>query len=87
VDNNTVYVTAVNAWDGEEIHIFESSDLEKLKEPTKSPVKFYNDLEAYGYDQVPTGSNHSYEQNMEATVDYCKKVIDPSRLYGFMTAP
>ena len=62
-------------------------DLEKLKEPTKSYVKLYNDLEEYGYDQVPTGSNHSNEVNMEATVNYCKKVIDPSRLYGFMTAP
>lgn len=62
-------------------------DLKKLDEPTKSYVKLYNDLEAYGYDQVPTGSNHSNNINMEATVDYCKKVIDPSRLFGFMTAP
>lgn len=29
VDNNTVYVTAVNIWDGEEIHIFSSTDLKK----------------------------------------------------------
>lgn len=28
VDNNTVYVAAVNIWDGEEIHIFASDDLE-----------------------------------------------------------
>lgn len=62
-------------------------DLKKLKEPTRNYVKLYNDLEDHGYDQVPTGSNHSNETNMEATVDYCKKVIDPSRLYGFMTAP
>ena len=27
VDNNTVYVTAVNIWDGEQIHIFSSTDL------------------------------------------------------------
>jgi len=27
VDNNTVYVTAVNIWDGEEIHIFSSNDM------------------------------------------------------------
>ncbi|MDD4145456.1 MAG: hypothetical protein PHN68_12560, partial [Prolixibacteraceae bacterium] len=62
-------------------------DLKSLKEPTKTHVKLYNDLEEYGYDQVPTGSNHSNEVNMEATVDYCKKVVDPSRLLGFMTAP
>lgn len=62
-------------------------DLKKLEEPARNYVKLYNDLEAHGYDQVPTGSNHSNEINMEATVDYCKKVIDPSRMYGFMTAP
>lgn len=27
VDNNTVYVTAVNIWDGEQVHIFSSTDL------------------------------------------------------------
>ncbi len=27
VDNNTVYVTVVNIWDGEEIHIFSSTDM------------------------------------------------------------
>lgn len=64
-----------------------SFDLKSLKEPTKTHVKLYNDLEEFGYDQVPTGSNHSNEVNMEATVDYCKKVVDPSRLLGFMTAP
>ena len=62
-------------------------DLGKLQEPSKSYVKLYNDLEEHGYDQVPTGSNHSNDVNMEATVDYCKKAIDSSRLYGFMTAP
>ncbi len=62
-------------------------DLNNLKEPTKSHLKLYNDLETYGYDQVPTGSNHSVAENFESTVEYCKKVIDPSRLSGFMTAP
>jgi len=62
-------------------------DLNKLKDPDKTHVKLYNDLEKYGYDQIPTGSNHSVAENFESTVDYCKKVIDPSRLSGFMTAP
>jgi len=62
-------------------------DLNKLKDPAKTYVKLYNDLEEYGYDQIPTGSNHSNDINMEGTVDYGKKVIDQSRLYGFMTAP
>jgi len=62
-------------------------DLNTLKEPAKTYVKLYNDLETYGYEQVPTGSNHSNAENFELTVDYCKKVIDPSRLFGFMMAP
>ncbi len=62
-------------------------DLKKMEEPYKPYVKLYNDLEAHGYDQVPTGSNHSNPENFELTVDYCKKAIDPSRLAGFMTAP
>lgn len=50
-------------------------------------VKLYNDLETHGYEQVPTGSNHSVAENFELTVDYCRKVVDPSRLYGFLIAP
>ena len=62
-------------------------DLKSLKDPNKTYVELYNELEKYGYDQVPTGSNHSVAENFEMTVDYCKKVVDPSRLSGFMTAP
>jgi hypothetical protein len=62
-------------------------DLNTLTEPNKTYVKLYNDLEINGYDQVPTGSNHSVAENFELTVDYCSKVVDPSRLSGFMTAP
>jgi hypothetical protein len=62
-------------------------DLKSLEERNRVHVKLYNDLERHGYDQVPTGSNHSNNENMEGTVHYCKDVIDPSRLRGFMTAP
>ncbi len=62
-------------------------NINTLKEPAKTYVKLYDDLEKHGYDQVPTGSNHSVPDNFGSTVDYCKKVIDPSRLMGFMTAP
>jgi len=62
-------------------------DLDKLDKGGSTYVKFYNDLEAYGYDQIPTGSNWDSDKNMENTVDYCKKNINPSRLFGFMTAP
>lgn len=62
-------------------------DLEILDERRKTYVNLYNDLEKYGYDQLPTGSNHACDVNMEGTIDYCKKVINSSRLFGFMTAP
>lgn len=62
-------------------------DLDTLSENARRYVEFYQELEDHGFDQVPTGSNHSNEQNMELTVDYCKQVVDPSRLLGFMTAP
>lgn len=62
-------------------------DVESLTGLGRAYVELYNDLEAHGYDQVPTGSSHSNDQNMELTVKYCKNIIDPSRLYGFMTAP
>ena len=50
-------------------------------------VKYYEKLDKQGFDQIPTGSNHSNPDNMGMTVDYCKKIIDPACLYGFMTAP
>lgn len=62
-------------------------DLSRLKEPQKTYVKFYNDLEEHGYDQVPAGSNWSVNSNIKDTVIHCKKIIAPSRLHGFMTAP
>ena len=62
-------------------------DPNNMKDPAKKYLQFYDALEEHGYDQVPTGSNHSNNLNMEGSVDYCKKVIDSSRLQGFMTAP
>jgi len=50
-------------------------------------VQYYEALDKRGYDQIPTGSNHSDPNNMGMTVEYCRNVIDSGRLYGFMTAP
>ena len=47
-------------------------------------VRFYDQLEEHGFDQVPTGSNHSYNVNFEGTVSYCEKIIAPERLKGFL---
>ena len=47
----------------------------------------YVTLEQYGYDQIPTASNHSSPDNFRATVEFCRKHVAPSRLKGFVTAP
>lgn len=47
-------------------------------------AKAYLDLEAHGYDQVPTGSNWTVPQNIANTVAYCREHIAPERLLGFM---
>lgn len=47
-------------------------------------VKAYLDLEAHGYDQVPTGSNWRWDFNFERTVRYGLRNIAPKRLKGFM---
>lgn len=50
-------------------------------------VKAYLELEEHGYDQVPTGSNWSCEENMPRTVEFCQQHIAPQRLLGFMQTP
>ena len=52
--------------------------------PDLPRVKAYVDLEAYGYDQVPAGSNWSALDNIAGTVDFCRQHIAPERLLGFM---
>ncbi len=65
-------------------HYGDNFDFDTLPERRIQRIKMYDELERHGYDQVPTGSNHSNPDNFGLTVDYCKKVIDPSRLKGFM---
>ena len=66
-------------------------DLEALKAKGKEKyipyVKAYEDLDKAGFDQVPTGSNWSYDTNFAGTVKHCRKVCSPERLKGFMMAP
>jgi hypothetical protein len=50
-------------------------------------VDAYADLDKHGYDQVPTGSNWSLDDNFIKTVRYAKKNLTPKRLVGFMQTP
>lgn len=47
-------------------------------------VRTYHELEAHGYDQVPTASTWSDPDNFELTVAYCREAIAPERLAGFL---
>jgi hypothetical protein len=47
-------------------------------------AKAYADLEAHGYDQVPTGSNWTAPENLSQTARHCRQVIAPERLKGFL---
>lgn len=44
----------------------------------------YKELEAHGYDQVPTGSNWTTPDSLPLTVRYCREHIAPERLKGFL---
>ena len=47
----------------------------------------YLDLNDRGYDQIPTASNWTTPDNMEATVRFCTKHIAAERLLGFLQTP
>jgi len=53
----------------------------------KGYVRWYDELDQHGYDQVPTGSNWSSPKNFGLLVEYCQKAIAPSRLKGFLQTP
>jgi len=53
-------------------------------DPEVTQVKAYLDLEAGGYDQVPTGSNWTEPGNFPGTVGFCSQRIAPDRLKGFL---
>ena len=64
-----------------------SFDLSKLKDSARVRVKAYEDLDKAGFDQIPTGSNWSCDDNFAGTVKFCRNACSPERLKGFMMAP
>lgn len=55
--------------------------------PELNPVAAYQTLEQHHYEQVPTGSNWSRDDNFLETVRFCRAEIAPERLLGFLAAP
>ncbi|MBQ9873517.1 MAG: hypothetical protein IJM30_03550 [Thermoguttaceae bacterium] len=50
-------------------------------------AKMYMDFDAAGYDQIPTGSNWSNDENFGQTVEFCKKNLSKERLLGYLQTP
>ena len=46
----------------------------------------FEELEALGYDQVPTGSTWANETAMMQVAAHCSRIVAPERLKGFLTA-
>jgi hypothetical protein len=49
-------------------------------------LKAYTDLEAHGYDQMPTGTSYyaDIQENFMGNVQYCSRTIADERLKGFL---
>jgi len=51
-------------------------------------IEVYNQLDEWGYEQVPTSSSYIDARNMDQTMRYCKETFkNPENLRGFLTAP
>jgi hypothetical protein len=44
----------------------------------------YLDLDDQGFEQIPTASNYRQAKSFEATVDFCRRRLDPSRVLGYL---
>jgi hypothetical protein len=47
-------------------------------------VRTYLDLSEHGFEQVPTGSNWSVDQNFVRTVQFCRQHVSEKGLLGFL---
>lgn len=52
--------------------------------PEVREAQTYVELEAHGYDQIPTGSTWSADDNLERTVRFCRQHISAEHLLGFL---
>lgn len=59
-------------------------DLSEMEDSSKIYLGFYDKLNEYGYNQIPTGSNFTNDSNIGGLVKYCKENINNENLLGFM---
>jgi hypothetical protein len=54
---------------------------------SRRAVEAYRDLDAAGYEQVPTVSNWYNDENTAATLKFARAHLNPDRVLGWMAAP
>jgi len=64
-----------------------STHFDEPNHPDRKRVDAYLALDRLGYDQIPTGSNHSTPKNFGMTVEFCTKRISRRHLLGFLQTP
>lgn len=57
---------------------------EYKNDPSQNYIRAYETLDKNGYDQMPTGSNWSIDENFIETVRFCKQNLSSERLLGFL---
>ncbi len=61
---------------------------EQLETGTLSEwVKFFNTLDGWGYDQIPTTSIWGYHINSKEVIRYCENHLENDTINGYMIAP
>ena len=50
-------------------------------------LEAFDELDARGYEQIPTGSNFTYRENLALLADYCSTRLTPGRLPGYCQTP
>lgn len=65
-----------------------SIDFAKPKDSLREHrIKCFEILDQHGFDQVPTGSDFGYYENMEVLAKYCYERLNHDHLKGFMQTP
>jgi len=61
-------------------------------EASKNPhrvirCRTFRKLSDAGFDEIPCGSNYESDENFDSLVKYCRRMVAPERLKGFLMAP
>lgn len=89
------WIWADYAWDHEDFYTWAPKSVvmsnwyygNDFNPESNKRAKCYLDFDAHGFDQIPTGSNWSNDENFGQTVEFCRKNISKERLLGFLQTP